>query len=55
MLQSFPSQWNALVATIDTLDSIGLMDKFDFSNAKPCLSYHVSFQIELVHGEKTIG
>ena len=55
MLQSFPLQWNALLTTINTLDSIGLMDKFDFSNAKPCLSYHVSFQIELVHGEKTIG
>ena len=48
VLQSFPLQWNALLTTINTLDSIGLMDKFDFSNAKPCLSYHVYFQIQVI-------
>ena len=55
VLQSFLSHRNALLVAIGSSNSTGLMDKFDLSNVKPRLPYHVSFQIEVVHGEKTIG
>ena len=55
VLQSCRSQSNALLEAIGSLDFTSLMEKFDMFDVKPCLSYNVSFQIEVVHGAKTIG
>ena len=55
VLQSCPSQRNALLDSIGSLESIGLVDNFDMSNVKPHFPYLAAFNIELVHGTKTIG
>ena len=55
VLQSCPSQSNALLEAIGSMDFTSLMENFDMFDVKPCLSYNVSFQIEIVHGAKTIG
>ena len=54
VLQNCPSQHNALLTAIGSLDSSSLVAKFDLSDVKPCLAYHVAFQIEVVHGGNTI-
>ena len=55
VLQSCPSQRNALLEATGSMDFTSLMENFDMSDVKPCLSYNVSFQIKVVHGAKTIG
>ena len=35
--------------------STGLVAKFDVFNVKPRFPYHVTFQVEVFHGTKTIG
>ena len=55
MLQIFPLQCNALLDAIGSLDSTDLVAKFNLFDAKPCLHYHIAFQIEIVHVAKTIG
>ena len=52
VIQSCPSQRNTLLTIIDSLDSASLVVKFDLSEVKPHLPYHVTFQIEVVHGDK---
>ena len=54
VLQSCPSQRNALLEAISSTDSTGLTTNFALTNFKPCFPYHVSFQIEVVHAGKTI-
>ena len=39
---------------IGTMESASLMAKFNLSNVKLHLPYHVAFSIDVVHGEKTI-
>ena len=55
VLQSWPLQWDALLATIGSMEFETLMANVNLSNVKLCLPYHVSFSIDVVHGEKTIG
>ena len=55
VLQIFSSQRNALLAAICSLDSTILVAKFDMSDVKPYLSYHVDFYVKVVHVTKTIG
>ena len=55
LLQSYPSQRNALLEAIGIIDSVNLTTKFDLFDVKPYLPYHVSFQIKVFHGGKTIG
>ena len=55
MLQSFPLQCNTLLASIDNSYSTVLTVKFDLFDVKPHLPYHVAFQTEVFHGDKTIG
>ena len=55
VLQSCPSQCNALLASIDIIDSVSLTIEFDLFDVKPHLPYHVALQIKVVHGGKTIG
>jgi hypothetical protein len=55
VLQSFPSQWSALLSTIGAIDSSILqVIKFDTMDVKPHLPYHVSFQINVMYSMKTI-
>ena len=55
VLQIFPSQRDALLASIDSMESVSLMAKFNLSDVKPHFPYHVPISIYVVHGEKTIG
>ena len=54
MLQSCPSQRNALLEAIGSTDTAVLIAKFDLFDVKLYFPYHVAFQIEVVHGDKTI-
>jgi hypothetical protein len=55
VLQTCPSQRNALLSTLGSLDPSGLkFIKFDVTEMKPCLSYHVSFQIHVEYSKYTI-
>ena len=55
MLQSCPAQWDALLAALGSMDSSSLMVKFNLSDVKICLPYHVALSIDGIHGGKTIG
>jgi len=55
VLQRCPSQRNALLSALGSpLLSDDQMVKFDVSDVKPHLPYHVVFQIDVVHATKTI-
>ena len=55
VLQSFPTQRDALLAALGSMDSLSLMVKFNLSDVKIHLLYHVDLSINVIHGEKTIG
>ena len=55
VLQSCPTQWDALLATLGKMDSSSLMEKFHLSDVKIHLPYHVALSIDVIHGGKTIG
>ena len=55
VLQNFPSQRDALLAALGSMDSSSLMVKFNLSDVKINLPYHVALSIDVIHGEKTIG
>jgi len=56
VLQSCPSQRNALFPSLgNPILSNDQIVRFDVSNVKPYLPYHVAFQIDVVHATKTIG
>ena len=55
VLQSCPAQWDALLATLGSMDSSSLMAKFNFSDVKIRPPYHVALSIDVIHGGKTIG
>ena len=54
VLQICHSQWDALLEALGSMESASLMSEFNLSDVKPCLPYHVSFSIDVFHGEKTI-
>ena len=55
VLQSCPTQRDALLAALGSMDSSSLMVKFHLSDVKILLPYHVSLSIDVIHGENTIG
>ena len=55
MLQSCPTQWDALLATMGRMDPSILLAKFNIFDVKIRLAYHVALSIDVVHGGKTIG
>ena len=55
VLQSCPTQWYALLASLGSMDSSSLMTKFNLSDVKIHLPYHVALSIDVIHGGKTIG
>ena len=55
VLQSCPTQQDALLAALGSMDSSSLMAKFHLSDVKIRLPYHVALSIDVVHGGKTIG
>ena len=55
VLQSFPSQRDALLATIFSMDSMSLLENFNISDVKIWFPYHVYFSIDFFHGVKTMG
>ena len=52
VLQSYPAQRDALLASLGIMDSSSLMAKFNLSDVKICLPYHVALSIDVIHGEK---
>ena len=55
VLQSCPSQRDGLLAAIGSMDSASLLEKFNLSDVKICLPYHVALSIDVSHGGKTIA
>ena len=55
VLQSCPAQRDALLAALGSMDSSSLMAKFNLSDVKIRLPYHVALSIDVIHGGKTIG
>ena len=55
VLQSCPTQRNALLATLGSMDSSSLMVKFHLFDVKIRLPYHVALSIYVIHGGNTIG
>ena len=55
VLQSCPTQRDALLAALGNMDSSSLMAKFNLSDVKIHLPYHVSLSIDVIHGGNTIG
>ena len=55
VLQSCPTQWDALLAALGSMESSSLMEKFNLSDDKIRLPYHVALSIDVIHGGKTIG
>ena len=55
VLQSCPTQRDALLAALGSMDSSSLMVKFNSFDVKIHLPYHVSLSIDVIHGGKTIG
>ena len=55
VLQSFPSQRDALLAAIGSMDSMSLLEKFNLFDVKIRLPYHVALSIDVFHEGKTIG
>jgi hypothetical protein len=55
VLQTCPSQRNALLSALGSLDPCGSkVIKFDVMDVKPCLPYHVAFQIHVDYSKYTI-
>jgi hypothetical protein len=55
VLQTFPSHRNALLSTLGALEPSGLkLIKFDVTDVKPCLPYHLAFQIHVDYSKYTI-
>jgi hypothetical protein len=55
VLQTCPSQRNAMLSTLGSLDPCGSkVIKFDIMDVKPHLPYHVAFQIHLDYSNYTI-
>jgi len=55
VLQTCPSQWNALLSVLGALDPCGSkVIKFDVMDVNPRLPYHVAFQIHLYYMKYTI-
>jgi hypothetical protein len=55
VLQTFPSQRNALLSTLGSLEpSVLKIIKFDVIDVKPRLPYHVAFQIHVEYSKYTI-
>ena len=55
VLQSCPTQWDALLAALGSMDSLSLMAKFHLFDVKIHLHYHTSLSIDVIHGGNTIG
>ena len=55
VLQSFPAHRDALLAALGSMDSSSLMAKFNLSDVKIGLTYHVALSIDVIHVGKTIG
>jgi hypothetical protein len=55
VLQMCPSQRNVLLSTLGALDpNVSKVIKFDVTDVKPRLSYHVAFQIHVGYSKYTI-
>jgi hypothetical protein len=55
VLQTCPSQRNALLSALGSLESSGSkLIKFDVTDVKPLLPYHVAFQIHMEYSKYTI-
>jgi hypothetical protein len=55
VLQTCPSQRNALLSTLGALEPSGSkVIKFDVTDVKPHLPYHVAFQIHVGYSKYTI-
>ena len=54
VLQSCPSQRDALLEAIHSMDSMSLLVKFNLFDVKILLPYHVALSIDVVHGGKNI-
>ena len=54
-LQSYPSQFDALLETISNMDSMILLENFNIFDVKLRLPYNVSFSIDVTDGGKNIG
>jgi hypothetical protein len=55
VLQTCPSQRNSLLSTLGSLDPCGSkVIKFDVTDVKPCLPYHVAFQIHVDYSKYSI-
>jgi hypothetical protein len=55
VLQTCPSQRNAMLSTLGSLETCGSkIIKFDVTDVKPHLPYHVAFQIHLDYSNYTI-
>jgi hypothetical protein len=55
VLQTCPSQRNAFLSALGSLEPSGLkFIKFDITNVKPHLPYHVAFQIHMGYSKYTI-
>ena len=55
VIQTCPSQRNALLSTLGALEPSGSkVIKFDVTNVKPHLPYHVAFQIHIEYSKYTI-
>jgi hypothetical protein len=53
VLQSFPSQRKALLAALGSIETCNLgMIMLDTTDLKPCLPYHVAFQIVVAYTTK---
>ena len=55
VLQSCLARQDALLAALGSMDSSSLMAKFNLSDVKIRLPYHVALSIDVIHGGKTIG
>ena len=55
VLQSCAAQRDSLLATLGSMDSSSLMEKFSLSDVKMLLPYHVALLVDVNHGGKTIG
>ena len=55
VLQSCPAHQDALLIALGSTDSLSLMVKFNLSDVKIRLMYHVALSIDVIHGGKTIG
>ena len=55
VLQSCPTQRDALLAALGSMNSSSLMVKFNLLDVNILLPYHVALSVDVIHGGKTIG